>query len=42
MEEETLKMINEKIRKYLKEEKQASLLNAVELIRAINNPLYKE
>lgn len=42
MDEETLKVINEKIRKYLNEGTQIGLDNAIDLINTINNPLNNE
>lgn len=39
MEEETLKIINEKIRKMLSEENDMNFYKAIDLIKALNNPL---
>lgn len=39
MEEETLKIINEKIRKILSEENDMNFYKAIDLIKALNNPL---
>lgn len=39
MEEETLKIINEKIRKILSEENDVNFYKAIDLIKALNNPL---
>lgn len=40
MEEETLKVINEKIRELLSDnENNLSIYRAIDLIRALNNPL---
>lgn len=39
MEEETLKIINKKIRDLIQEESVSATQTALELIKAINNPL---
>lgn len=39
MEEETLKIINEKIRKILSEENDTNFYKAIDLIKALNNPI---